>query len=1161
MSASSWALVPPKPGPNSLASKAFYKPEMYLPITNVHLQEAQARLSSQSASAWNDFFARHGKDFNVYMDLRTGAPTSIQGVIPLLPGKGSGNSVTLSSLSKKLGRAVSKVDEAVVADVITQFIADNSAVLAVDPLQLGEPRVTPINENLWQVHIPQQVNGVSVRHARVAATISYGNLILIGTESWANANISTKPAVAAELAMGSGGDYLGMYETPSNVWKQAALEIIPMTRPETQNGQTFTGATGNGYVHKLVWTYGFQRDEEHERWKVSVDAQTGETLAVEDDNHYFEASVKGGVYPSTNIESCTTNETCGSMQPDSPMPWANTGFAEPNNFTNGAGVYDYSQGTASTTLAGKYVRISDTCGQVTFSSPNGNINMGGVNGNHDCTTGGGGPGNTAAARSGFYELNKLAEQARGWLPNNTWLKQQLTSNMNLNSTCNAFWDGSTVNFYKSGGGCRNTGEIGAVFDHEWGHGIDDFDANGMLSSSSEGYADIAAVYRLQTSCVGYGFLHTSDDGCGQTPDGTGFNSNEAQQGAAWCDTQCSGVRDTDWAKMTPNTPATPQNFSCSRCLSGSGPCGKQVHCAASPARQAAWDFVSRDLVAAPYNYDSNTAFIVANKIFYQGSGNVGSWHGCDCTAGTSDGCGATNAYMQWLAADDDNGNLADGTPHMTAIYAAFNRHNIACTTPAPVKAGCANGPASTPQALATPGQSQVDLSWSPVTGASQYWVMKTEGFAGCDFGKARIANISGTSYVDTEVANGRQYCYSIVAAKSESCVSPASTCTCVTPACTPPSESPVQAGPVDGSTDTEFTLTLDWDDLAETTYDVQVATDAEFVHVVRSGASLAQSTWNVSPALSPETTYYWRVRARSLCGGASGWSATRTFTTRPCIQLATPSLSTPASGATNVAYAPSLDWNDIAMSTGYDVQVALDANFTNVVRSATAVNASNWTVSPELAPNTKYYWRARAVDTCGQSAYAAVASFTTANVCTPSLATFNATLQAPYCAAGCGCDTNTLVRGRGATSAGGYEMNTPNTLNDSCADGNSGRYHVDESIDKLLLATPDKGLIVPGKQVKLDVTVWCVNSTDKLDLYYTTNAATPSWSPLATSIACPGAGAKTISHTFTVGSTPGTHAIRAQLRYAGAPGICSTGNYNERDDLAFTVASPIAQAK
>ena len=195
------------------------------------------------------------------------------------------------------------------------------------------------------------------------------------------------------------------------------------------------------------------------------------------------------------------------MQSGWPMPFADTGLAAPNNFTNSAGVYDYTGGTDHHTLTGPFVDIIDTCGAISASSATGDIDLGGANGQHDCTIGdGGGPGNTPASRSAFYELNKLAEQARGWLPANTWLRSRLAANLNIPQTCNAFWNGSTVNFYRSGGGCRNTGEIAAIFDHEWGHGIDDNDANGALSNSSEGYADIAAIYRLQTSCVGHGFF-------------------------------------------------------------------------------------------------------------------------------------------------------------------------------------------------------------------------------------------------------------------------------------------------------------------------------------------------------------------------------------------------------------------------------------------------------------------------------------------------------------------------------------------------------------------------------------------------------------------------------------------------------------------------------
>ncbi|MDY7224932.1 endopeptidase [Hyalangium rubrum] len=1163
LSSASWAIVPPESGPSSLSSRAFFKPELYIPVTNVPLTEARPQLSARGTSAWDDFFMRNGKDFNVYLDPRTGSATSIQGVIPLIPGNGVNNKVTLSSMGQSLGRAVTQVNAAVVGDLITKFIMDNSAALGVDPSQLGEERVTQVSEHLWMVHIPQQVNGVSVRHARVAAVISHGNLVLLGTEAWAKPNVDTKPAIAPEQAVAFGGDHLGLYETPTALWQQPTLEIAPLAQAGSQNGQSFIGTFGVGYSHQLVYTYGFQRPGEHERWKVTVDAHTGEVLALEDANHYLDANITGGVYPSTNTEICPNNETCGTMQPNSPMPWANTGFASPNNFADGAGVYNYASGTATTTLAGKYVRISDSCGAVSFSSATGSINMGGVNGNHDCTTGGGGAGNTAAARSAFYELNKLAEQARGWLPTNSWLTGQLTSNVNINSTCNAFWNGSSVNFYRSGGGCRNTGEIGAVFDHEWGHGMDDFDANGTLSNSSEGYADIAAIYRLQTSCVGHGFFQSPDKGCGMTADGTGVNVNEAQTGTAHCATNCSGVRDADWAKHSDNTPDTPQNHVCPRCTASTGPCGRQVHCAAAPSRQAAWDLVSRDLRGAPFNYDSNTAFIVANKVFYQGSGNIGTWHACDCTAGTSNGCGATNGYMSWLAADDDNGNLSDGTPHMSAIYAAFNRHNIACATPAPVNSGCAAGPSTAPSATATPGDGQVALNWTASAGASSYWVMKTEGFAGCNFGKAKVATVTGTSYTDGEVANGRQYCYSVVAAgSSAACYSPGSTCVCTTPSCASPT-TPAQVSPASGATGVDFAAALDWNDVTGTTYDVQVSTDPTFGNVVASASGLSTSAWTTSPALNANTTYYWRVRSANSCGGSSAWSSGRTFTTRGCTVLAAPTLSSPANGATGVGASADLDFSDVAGATGYEVQVATDAAFANVARSNTALAASAWTVSPALNANTTYYWRARAKDSCGASAYSAGSSFTTANVCSPQLAAYSATLKVPSCTAACGCDTGaTAIKGRG-TMTSGNETNRPNTLGGTCADGNSGTYQTDESVEQITLKTVDQGTLAPGKAVTLDVKVHCYSSSDKLDLYYTTNptAASPTWTALATGLACPSArGFYTFTRTFNLNaSATGQQAVRANFRYSTTAGTCTTGGYDDRDDLAFTVSTAIAQ--
>ncbi|NTX03767.1 endopeptidase [Myxococcus sp. CA040A] len=1158
MSATSWAVQPPEQGQSAIASKAFYKPEFYLPIQNTPLEQAMRTMAKDTATGWDDFFARNGKDFRVHIDPRTGTPSGIEGSIPLIPGKGFRNNVTLDGVRESIGRSVAAVDESVIGDLVFKFIADNQAAFNIDLMQLGSPRITAVNENLWQVHIQQVVNGLPVRHARIAATISHGNLILIGTEAWANVGIDTRPALAPNDALVAGNGFVGLNASPQQLWQQPTLEVAPMA----PQGESFAGAVGTGYEHRLVYAYGFQDPDAHQRWKVTVDAHSGETLAIEDDNHYFDAQIQGGIYPSTNIGTCVDNTVCGTMKPNSPMPWANTGLASPNNFTDGAGIFAYSTGTAATTLSGRYVRVADTCGAINVSSTTGNIAMGGANNDHDCITGQ--AGNSPASRSSFYELNKLAEQARGYLPGNTWLSTQLLANVNINSTCNAFWNGTSVNFYRSGGGCRNTGEIGAVFDHEWGHGMDDFDSNGVLSNSSEGYADIAAIYRLQTSCVGYGFFQTGSRGCGVTPDGTGQNQNESQVGTPWCNTRCSGVRDADWQAATYGgvaaPPATPQNFVCPNCSSGTGPCSRQVHCAASPARQAAWDLVKIDLAGAPFNYDSNTAFIVGNKLFYQGSGNVGAWHSCNCTGGTSDGCGSTNGYMQWLAADDDNGNLADGTPHMTAIHAAFNRHNIACNTTPPVNSGCSAGPTAAPTHTATPGDGQIALNWTASAGASEYWVMKTEGM-GCNFGKAKVATVTGTTYTDSEVANGREYCYSIVPASSNACYGAASACSCATPACTAPGLATLST-PSNGATGAELAAVLDWADVSgASTYEVQVSTDPTFATVTASANSLVSSTWTVSPALNVNTTYYWRVRANNSCGGVGAWSTAFSYTTRGCTTLSAPTLASPADGATGVATSAALDWSDVPSAANYVVEVASDSAFTNIVRTGTALSASNWTVTPALTSATTYYWRARAADVCGASPNSTVRSFTTSTVCTPALATFNTTLQAPTCGNVCGCDTGTtLVNGRG-TLSGGIEQNQPNTINDSCADGVSGVYHTDESIDRVVIKTTDQGAFATGKQVTVEVTVWCWGTTDFFDLYYTTNASAPSWTALTTNVACTAGGvARTFTHTFNLGATAGTHAIRPQFRFNGTASACTSGSYNDRDDLVFSVGTSVAAA-
>jgi hypothetical protein len=171
-------------------------------------------------------------------------------------------------------------------------------------------------------------------------------------------------------------------------------------------------------------------------------------------------------------------------------------------------------------------------------------------------------------------------------------------------------------------------------------------------------------------------------------------------------------------------------------------------------------------------------------------------------------------------------------------------------------------------------------------------------------------------------------------------------------------------------------------------------------------------------------------------------------------------------------------------------------------------------------------------------------------------AVFDNTLKAPKCVnVGSGCDSGpSLLLGRD-TISGGAEPNQPNTINSSCADGTSGTFHSDESNDRIVVSTTDGSTLAAGKTVKVSATVWAYSgfTSDHLDLYYTANANTPSWTLIGT-ITPPAAGAQTLSATYTLPSGS-LQAVRAQFRYLGSASSCTSGAYNDHDDLIFAVGA------
>src|SRR3984957_1872035 len=169
-------------------------------------------------------------------------------------------------------------------------------------------------------------------------------------------------------------------------------------------------------------------------------------------------------------------------------------------------------------------------------------------------------------------------------------------------------------------------------------------------------------------------------------------------------------------------------------------------------------------------------------------------------------------------------------------------------------------------------------------------------------------------------------------------------------------------------------------------------------------------------------------------------------------------------------------------------------------------------------------------------------------------AVYSSTLKAPECATvGSSCDSGpSLLLGRDHIS-GGAEPNQPNTIGSSCADGTTGTFHSDESNDRIVVTSTSGGALTHGTSVTVTATVWAYSgfTSDALDLYYAANANSPSGTFIKTIVPTK-AGAQTLSTTFTL-PTGTLEAVRAQFRYLGSASSCTTGSYNDHDDLIFAV--------
>ena len=298
-----------------------------------------------------------------------------------------------------------------------------------------------------------------------------------------------------------------------------------------------------------------------------------------------------------------------------------------------------------------------------------------------------------------------------------------------------------------------------------------------------------------------------------------------------------------------------------------------------------------------------------------------------------------------------------------------------------------------------------------------------------------------------------------------------------------------------------------------------------------SGSLMATTTLSltVNPAGTPNFTISASPSSLTIKQGGNGTS-TITITSQNGFNSATTLTATGLPSGVTAAFSPN--------------PVTPPAN-SSATSTLTLTAAGNATIGTATVTVT---------GTSGSLSHGTNIALTVSSSSGAQTAVYSSTLKAPECSTvGTSCDSGpSLLLGRDHIS-GGAEPNQPNTINNSCADGTTGTFHSDESNDRIVVASTSGNALTHATTATVTATVWAYSgfTTDALDLYYAANANSPSWVFIKTIVPTK-AGAQSLSATFTL-PTGALQAVRAQFRYQGRASSCTSGPYNDHDDLIFAV--------
>ncbi|MDZ7363090.1 MAG: family 10 glycosylhydrolase [candidate division KSB1 bacterium] len=193
-----------------------------------------------------------------------------------------------------------------------------------------------------------------------------------------------------------------------------------------------------------------------------------------------------------------------------------------------------------------------------------------------------------------------------------------------------------------------------------------------------------------------------------------------------------------------------------------------------------------------------------------------------------------------------------------------------------------------------------------------------------------------------------------------------------------PPSTPRLASPANGAIVETAQVILRWfyPDNASS-YRLQVALDSTFTTKLLVNETGILDTFKIISGFEGQQKYYWRVQA-SNPSGAGSFSLSGNFTTGfPAVA----SLVSPANNIRDVTLQPTLVWRKTPGASAYRLQLAYNSLFDSLstVLDVAGIIDTSYAVS-RLEGNRFYFWRVRAENAFGASAWSAVWRFKTIDV-------------------------------------------------------------------------------------------------------------------------------------------------------------------------------------